>query len=327
MGETCTVDPTATDADDDALMAAWTRGDARAFDRLYARHHAALYRVVGRALGRAHAARADEVFRQSWLHLAMARERGWSREVSCRAGLLAAAVRRMAEARRDVRDRSPVPAGVGDAAAPDDEQWLPTVPGDLDLPASTGHEHDPGYWHGAGRRLLQRLEALEPVPRALVVLYHGEGVPLADSARALDLEPDAARRHLLDAQFSLQQGMGAYLWTDLPQIGAPTLPARAIDDAVPRDQRLVAAFRHAPDHDAEPDVPLSTRILVDARCVIRTRSGGVDGDEPPARLPPATRRWLRLPQIWPAAVTVPAALALAVFATARWVPELERYMR
>ena len=38
--------------DDDALMRAFAHGDARAFERLYARHHGALYRFVRRLLGR-----------------------------------------------------------------------------------------------------------------------------------------------------------------------------------------------------------------------------------------------------------------------------------
>ena len=38
---------------DEALMQAYCRGDARAFDALYARHEAPLYRFVRRVLGQA----------------------------------------------------------------------------------------------------------------------------------------------------------------------------------------------------------------------------------------------------------------------------------
>ena len=45
---------------DDDLMRAFAAGDARAFERLYARHEAPLYRFVRRLLGQAAAAQADE---------------------------------------------------------------------------------------------------------------------------------------------------------------------------------------------------------------------------------------------------------------------------
>ncbi len=63
----------ATDPDDDALMHAFAQGDARAFEHLYARHHAALYRFVRRVLGREAAVHADEVFQDTWLRVVQAR--------------------------------------------------------------------------------------------------------------------------------------------------------------------------------------------------------------------------------------------------------------
>ena len=61
--------------DDDALMRAFARGQARAFEDLYQRHQAALYRFVRRVLGVAHQAQADEVFQDTWLRVIGARER------------------------------------------------------------------------------------------------------------------------------------------------------------------------------------------------------------------------------------------------------------
>jgi DNA-directed RNA polymerase specialized sigma24 family protein len=66
-----------TTDDDDQLMRAWVQGDARAFDRLYERHHAALYRFVRRVLGSALAQQVDEVFQDTWSRVIQARER-WS---------------------------------------------------------------------------------------------------------------------------------------------------------------------------------------------------------------------------------------------------------
>ena len=59
----------AHEPDDDALMRAFAHGDSRAFERPYARHHAALYRFVRRVLGREAAAQADEVFQDTWLRV------------------------------------------------------------------------------------------------------------------------------------------------------------------------------------------------------------------------------------------------------------------
>src|SRR5882757_715404 len=64
-----------SDAPDAALMAAYAGGDARAFERLYARHQAPLYRFVRRLLGPALNAQTDEVFQDTWLRVVQARAR------------------------------------------------------------------------------------------------------------------------------------------------------------------------------------------------------------------------------------------------------------
>ena len=58
---------------DDHLMRAYAAGDGAAFERLYARHQAALYRFVRRLLGTAAASQADEVFQDTWLRAIQAR--------------------------------------------------------------------------------------------------------------------------------------------------------------------------------------------------------------------------------------------------------------
>ena len=61
------------DMPDEQLMLAYANGDAAAFDLLYARHEAALYRFVRRLLGAALSAQADEVFQDAWLRIVAAR--------------------------------------------------------------------------------------------------------------------------------------------------------------------------------------------------------------------------------------------------------------
>jgi len=52
---------------DEDLMLAYSGGEARAFDALYQRHRAWLYRTLARQLG--DAARADDVFQETWYAL------------------------------------------------------------------------------------------------------------------------------------------------------------------------------------------------------------------------------------------------------------------
>jgi hypothetical protein len=64
------------DDPDGVLMQAFARGDARAFEQLYARHHAGLYRFVRRLLGPSLGAQVDEVFQDTWLRVVQSRPRG-----------------------------------------------------------------------------------------------------------------------------------------------------------------------------------------------------------------------------------------------------------
>ena len=61
------------DLPDEHLMLAYAQGDTAAFDVLYARHEAALYRFVRRLLGAESPAQADEVFQDAWLRIVSAR--------------------------------------------------------------------------------------------------------------------------------------------------------------------------------------------------------------------------------------------------------------
>ena len=56
-------------------MTASAGGDARAFERLYARHRAGLYRFIRRLLGSAPTTQTDEVFQDTWLRVVHARAR------------------------------------------------------------------------------------------------------------------------------------------------------------------------------------------------------------------------------------------------------------
>jgi RNA polymerase sigma factor (sigma-70 family) len=110
--------------DDDTLMRAYAQGDARAFERLYARHSGALYRFVRHVPGREAAAQADEVFQDTWLRVARSRERWRPQGATFRTWLFTLAHHRAI----DVLRRSGREFSVGDGQ--EGEPWQPDADAD-----------------------------------------------------------------------------------------------------------------------------------------------------------------------------------------------------
>src|SRR6188768_2117772 len=143
---------------DEELMLAYAGGDPAAFDVLYQRHEAGLFRFVRRLLGAAGAAQADEVFQDTWLRIVAARAsfrpqgaawRTWAFTIAHNA-----AMDRLRVSGREVgveRDE--------DGDEPLD--WLMAQAGLL-APSS----EDQAFWRAAGAQLLHCLEALPPPQRA-----------------------------------------------------------------------------------------------------------------------------------------------------------------
>ena len=65
--------PTAAETSDEALMLAYGRGEARAFETLYARHRGPLFRFIGRSVR--DRALVDELFQETWSRVIAARTR------------------------------------------------------------------------------------------------------------------------------------------------------------------------------------------------------------------------------------------------------------
>jgi RNA polymerase sigma-70 factor (ECF subfamily) len=203
---------TPTDAD---LMAAFAAGDAHAFERLYARHEAALYRFVRRVLGTAAAAQADEVFQDTWERVIAARNaarHGWcadhERGASVRTWLFSIAHHRAVDClRRSGRER----------ALPEDDEGSPWEPGDApwqDWPATgpaAATPEETAFWRAAGQRLLECLDGLPLAQRSAFLLHHEDGLGLADVARALEVGLETAKTRLRYAMSKLRACMGAYL--------------------------------------------------------------------------------------------------------------------
>ena len=191
--------------DDDGLMRAWVQGDARAFDTLYQRHHAALYRFVRRVLGAALAQQVDEVFQDTWSRVIQARERWAPQGASFRTWLFTLAHHRAIDCLRKSGREVSVEDGPG---AADD------MPGDAwaDWPAADARDPaDQAFWRAAGQQLLQCLEQLPHAQRAVFLLHHEDGLTLDELARALDLGFETAKSRLRYAMNKLRGCMGAHL--------------------------------------------------------------------------------------------------------------------
>jgi RNA polymerase sigma-70 factor (ECF subfamily) len=104
---------------DDALMSAYAAGDASAFEQLYARHQAGLYRFIRRLLGPALAAQTDEVFQDTWLRVVHARASWQPQGASFRTWLFTLANNRVIDIWR--RSGREVSLDLDDEAAP----WEP----------------------------------------------------------------------------------------------------------------------------------------------------------------------------------------------------------
>lgn len=100
--------PTADPPDDAALMAAYRGGDGQAFEVLYRRHRAPLYRFIARQLR--DRGEAEEVFQEVWMAVVKGRER-YQPSARFLTFLFAIAHRRIADrARKAVRrPQAPMP--------------------------------------------------------------------------------------------------------------------------------------------------------------------------------------------------------------------------
>jgi RNA polymerase sigma factor (sigma-70 family) len=201
------VNPTDDASLDDDLLRAFAAGDARAFDRLYARHELALYRFVRRLMGRDHEAQADEVFQDTWLRVVQAASQWSPRGARFRTWLFTIAHHRAIDLlRRSGRELGF--AFEGD----DDEPFVPAGEPWVDWPAvAPVSPEDRAFWQRAGQRLLQCLEEL-PVPqKAAFLLHHEDELSVQELASALGVGFETAKSRLRYGLAKLRTCMGAYV--------------------------------------------------------------------------------------------------------------------
>jgi RNA polymerase sigma-70 factor (ECF subfamily) len=192
------------DLPDEDLMLAYAQGDTAAFDVLYARHEAALYRFVRRLLGARLAAQADEVFQDAWLRIVAARASFRPQGAAWRTWAFTIAHNlAMDRLRVSGREVSVDTEGGDDGEALD---WL-ALQADQLAPSS----EDQAFWRAAGAQLLHCLEALPPPQRAAFLLHHEDGASVEDLAQRLALPFETAKSRLRYALQKLRGCMGEYL--------------------------------------------------------------------------------------------------------------------
>ena len=199
------------DRTDDALMKAYAAGDTAAFEQLYARHQAALYRFVRRLLGTALSGQVDEVFQDTWLRVVNARERWAPQGATFRTWLFTLAHHRVIDVLRRSGREVALDAFEGDG---DDEPWQPDAAAWQHWPAppsAAPHSDDLVFWRRAGERLLGCLEQLPLAQRSAFLLHHDDGLSLDEVARALEVGFETAKTRLRYAMSKLRTCMGAYL--------------------------------------------------------------------------------------------------------------------
>jgi RNA polymerase sigma factor (sigma-70 family) len=198
------------DLPDEDLMLAYARGDAAAFDVLYARHEAALYRFVRRLLGAPLAAQADEVFQDAWLRIVAARASFQPQGAAWRTWAFTIA-HNLAMDRLRVSGREVVIEHDDGTDEPLD--WLMAH-----LEQVAPSSEDQAFWRAAGAQLLHCLDALPAPQRAAFLLHHEDGASVEDLAQRLALPFETAKSRLRYALKKLRGCMGEYL--------APLEPAR-----------------------------------------------------------------------------------------------------
>ena len=206
-------DAASPDEHDARLMQAFASGDARAFDALYQRHQASLYRFVRRLMSPSLPAQADEVFQEAWLRVVHARERWQPQGASFRTWLFTiahhAAIDRLRRSAREVQLQG----------EPDDDAGAPFEPATASpwagwpepQGAAAADGADRLFWKRAGERLLQCLEQLPAAQKAVFLLHHDEGWTLEELAASLAVGFETAKSRLRYAMSKLRVCMGAYL--------------------------------------------------------------------------------------------------------------------
>ncbi len=194
--------------DDEALMAAYAGQHHDAFDELYKRHRAGLYRFVRRMLGAQHAALVDEVYQDAWLRVVHARTQWAPQGASFRTWLYTMAHNRAIDVLR--RSGREVSLDLDSDQAPFEPDASPWQQWPQAADAAPSHD-EALFWRRAGSRMLDCLSQLPLAQKSVFLLHHEDGESLDTIAATLGVGFETAKSRLRDAMSKLRTCMGAYL--------------------------------------------------------------------------------------------------------------------
>jgi RNA polymerase sigma-70 factor (ECF subfamily) len=180
---------------DEELMVAFAHGDAGAFDRLYARHKATVFRFVARSLPSR--ADAEEVFQDVWMKAIEARGR-YEPRARFTTWLYAIAHNRLVDLWRR-KGLSLVPMGG------DEEEGTA-----IDPPDDPANEP---FAQVSGREALARFaaafEKLPPAQREAFVMKEEADMSIAEIAEATGSDPEAVKSRVRYATARLREALDA----------------------------------------------------------------------------------------------------------------------
>ena len=183
------MDGVPNEPDDNALMTAYATGDQRAFELLYSRHRAGLYRYILRLL-RDRAA-TDELFQDVWQRVIGARD-GWRPSGSFSGWLYQIAHHRINDYWRARRHRPAAPI--------DAEERVAAIP-DQDTPERAVSEFE------QRRRLQLALETLPREQREVVALRLEQELTLEEIATITGVGRETVKSRLRYAMDKLRMEM------------------------------------------------------------------------------------------------------------------------
>jgi len=199
---------------DEDLMLRYRDGDAAAFEALYARHRAPLYRFVRRQCESA--ATADDLFQDVWARLIDARER-YRPDARFTTWLYRIARNRVIDHHRARAVRAAVSAPAaprdGDDDPPDVAQGAPGDPG-LEPDSRLAAER-------AAERLLAALAALPAEQREAFLLHEEAGMDVAGIAAATGVGRETAKSRLRYAVNRLKRAIEGHAVAGRAAAGAP----------------------------------------------------------------------------------------------------------
>jgi RNA polymerase sigma-70 factor (ECF subfamily) len=186
------------DDTDEALMLRYARGDAAAFDVLYARHRGGVFRYLLRQLHNDRAL-AEELFQDLWMSLVGARSR-YTVEAKFTTWLYTMAHNRLID---HFRRRRPLETVSVHADGDDDPPELPA-------PATVQPERAAEAREQA-MRLLVLVQALPSAQREAFLLQQEGGLSLEEIAEITGSDRETVKSRLRYAMDKLRRGMGDLL--------------------------------------------------------------------------------------------------------------------